>query len=126
MTLLWDVLLVAMGGALGAVARYLVSKTVPGTLIPWGTLIVNVAGSFILAFVAYSAQFAGLFTREQRLLIATGFCGSLTTFSTFAYETFTLYTEGAPLYALLNAALNLTLGLAAIYAGRSLALLLAE
>ncbi len=119
-----DLVYVAIGGVLGAVARYIISKLVPGVEIPWGTLIVNVLGSFILSFVAYSSMLAEVFTREQRLLIATGFCGSLTTFSTFAYETFELYAEGAPLYALLNAALNLTLGLLAIWAGRALALAL--
>ncbi len=119
--LLYDILLVALGGMLGAVTRYLVSKLVPGTEIPWGTLIVNVAGSFILSFIAYSSLLAEVFTREQRLLLATGFCGSLTTFSTFAYETFELYTELSPLYALANAALNLGLGFLAIWAGRALA-----
>ena len=120
-SLLYDIALVALGGMLGAVARYLVSKLVPGTEIPWGTLIVNVAGSFILSFIAYSTLLAGVFSRGERLLLATGFCGSLTTFSTFAYETFELYTEVSPLYALANAALNLGLGFLAIWAGRALA-----
>ena len=119
-----DLLYVAIGGMLGALVRYIVSRLVPGVEIPWGTLIVNVVGSFILAFVAYSSILAEVFTKEQRLLIATGFCGSLATFSTFAYETFSLHTEGAVLYAFLNALLNLVLGFAAIWAGRALALAL--
>ncbi len=119
-----DIAYVAVGGVLGAVARYLVSKALPGSTIPWGTLLVNVLGSFLLSFIAYSSLTSGLFTREQRLLLATGFCGSFTTFSTFAYETFALYTEGAVAHAAANMALNLVLGFAAVYAGRTLALML--
>jgi len=123
-----DIAIVAAGGALGALARWLVSdyvQRVTGPFFPWGTLAVNVLGSLLLGFVATGALH-GFFTREQRLLLATGFAGAFTTFSTFSYETYMLLAEYSSLYALANIAANLVLGLAAVYAGHALALALAR
>ncbi|NOZ88886.1 MAG: fluoride efflux transporter CrcB [Crenarchaeota archaeon] len=114
-----DALLVAAGGGAGAVARWLLSGVVQGRAppyLPLGTVAVNVLGSLLLGFVMGAARVAGLFTREQRLLLATGFAGGFTTFSTFSYEFFTLALE-APLYGLLYLAANIIGGLAAVYAG---------
>ena len=121
-----DLLYIAVGGTLGAITRYLMSKALPNLPLPWGTLVVNAVGSFILSFVLYSSFFAGLFTRAQRLLIATGFCGSLTTFSTFAYEAFALYSDGGLILSIANVLMNLVAGLLAIWLGRALAVTLAR
>ncbi len=121
---LTDVLIVATGGAIGAIARWLLSDYVQkhtGPFFPWGTLTVNVLGSLLLGFVA-TAALHGFFSREQRLLLATGFAGAFTTFSTFSYETYMLLAEYSSLYALANIALNLVLGLLAVYAGHVAAL----
>ncbi len=80
-----DVLLVAVGGAAGAMARYLVDVAV-GT--PTSTFLVNVVGSFLLGLVLYDAELGGV-SETVRLLTAVGFLGSFTTYSTFAFELFT-------------------------------------
>jgi CrcB protein len=112
-------LYVCLGAARGAPARYLTDRAVQSahdSVFPWGTLAVNVAGSLVLGVLA------GLGAGHQlpsgvQLGIGTGFCGALTTYSTFGYETFRLVEDGARLYALANAALSLTAGLAAAAAG---------
>ena len=105
------VLLVALGAAIGAPLRYLTdryvqSKAGPG--FPWGTLTVNVAGSLVLGFLLGIPAGPGL-----TALIGTGFCGALTTYSTFAYETLRL----PRLRALANVIVSILAGLGAAYLG---------
>lgn len=103
--------LVLLGGALGAPLRYvtdLVIQSRHDSVLPWGTLAVNVAGSFVLGLVAAAALPAWALT-----LLGTGLCGSLTTFSTFGYETVRLLEDGSYAAALANAVGNLALGLGA-------------
>jgi fluoride exporter len=85
-------------------------------VLPWGTLAVNVLGSLVLGLlvgVADGHRVPGSLT----LLVGTGFCGALTTYSTFSYETLRLYESGARLYAALNVAVSLLAGLAAAVVG---------
>jgi len=117
-----ELLLIGMGGFLGAIFRYLISGIVPVKFgLPVGTLTVNLIGSFILGFLLYSSLFAPTST-EYKLFIGTGFCGALTTFSTFSYETFALIDGGAMLKALLNVLINVVGCLVMVYFGRVLAL----
>ncbi len=114
-----EILLVFAGGGLGALARWWLSSVVQKyttPFFPWGTLAVNLLGSLLLGFIMGASRLYGVFTREQRLLLATGFAGGFTTFSTFSYETFMLLAE-SPLYGLTNIALNVLGGLAAVYLG---------
>lgn len=107
-------LLVLLGGGVGAATRYLTDVTVQrahGTEFPWGTWTVNVAGSFALGVVAAAGP-GWLVT-----LAGTGFCGALTTFSTFGYETVRLTEEGRPSLAVANAATSLAAGLTAAALG---------
>ncbi len=123
-----DAALVAVGGAAGALARWLLSDQVQralGPFFPWGTLAVNVLGSLLLGFVA-TAALQGFFTRWQRLLLATGFAGGFTTFSTFSYETYRLLAEYRLLHAAANIAANVALGLLAVYLGHTLAIALSS
>jgi fluoride exporter len=109
------VLAVIIGAALGAPARYLLDRAVQArhrSMFPWGTFAVNIVGSFILGVLA-GANPAGIVTS----LVGTGFCGALTTYSTFGYETVRLMQEGAPRLALLNALASVVVGLAAAYLG---------
>jgi len=111
---------VAVGGALGAVLRYGLSgwvQGVTGAFFPWGTLAVNVLGSFILGAGLHLGTERFLFSTEARLLLTTGFCGSLTTFSTFSFETYSLLEEQQWAAAGGNIALNVALCLAFTYAG---------
>ncbi len=115
-------LLVCLGAAVGAPMRYLVDRGVQArhdSLLPWGTLSVNVAGSLVLgALVGLGAHHA--VPDPVMLAVGTGLCGALTTYSTFSYETLRLVEDGAWLYAFLNLALSLTLGVAAAVLGFAL------
>lgn len=114
------VLLVVAGAAVGAPLRYVVdlwTRARFGSGFPWGTLLVNVVGSFVLGLVLGSPS-AG---DEVIALVGTGFCGALTTYSTFSYETLRLLEDGAHRRAVANVALSMTAGLAAAALGWTLA-----
>ena len=113
-------LAIGAGGFLGANARYLVGLWALerwGTAFPWGTLIVNVAGSFVLGvyLALVTERFAG--RPATRLFVATGFLGAFTTFSTFSYEAVSLVSAGAPGAALAYVAGSLVIGLVAAAGG---------
>jgi fluoride exporter len=113
-------LLVATGGLVGSVARYWMAgwvQNLNGSDFPFGTLAVNVVGSFILGLVMTLALERGLLSAEVRILLGTGFCGGFTTMSTFSYETFALAQYGSPADALSNVALTLVTCLAAVWLG---------
>ncbi|KAA5836343.1 fluoride efflux transporter CrcB [Saccharopolyspora hirsuta] len=96
--------LVAIGGALGACLRFLTDRWVQArhdTGFPWGTLTVNAVGSLIIGVLTGVALF-GVRAPELQALLGVGFCGALTTFSTFGYESVRLLADGARLYAVLN------------------------
>ncbi len=109
------ILLIAGAGALGALGRYGVSVLATrwwGESFPYGTLIVNVVGCFLLGFVTDWALSVPALTRHFKLAIGTGLLGSFTTFSTFGVETVTLIERGEWGAALTNMGLNLVVGLA--------------
>jgi CrcB protein len=109
--------LVALGAALGGVFRYwmtgAVQKILPFTL-PFGTLSVNVAGSFILGFIVFYFDAQELISTELRVLLTVGFCGGFTTFSTFSFETINLIRDSEYLFAVINISLNIILTLFAV------------
>ena len=110
------VLLVGIGGTIGAILRYLVSGTVPrSSVIPTGTLTVNVIGSLILSYLTFSGAHGGIV-----YFVNVGILGAFTTFSTFSYESFRLLEENESLYFILNITFNLFLCLAAVKAGQLL------
>ena len=118
-------LAVAVGGALGAVLRQLTSVSLAGRgRIPWGVLAVNVVGSFV-AGVALGAPLDDVYTATVQLIMVSGFCGGLTTFSTFAVETVQLVLEGKYRAAAASVALNLAIALAAAVLGTGFALVTA-
>jgi fluoride exporter len=115
---------VALGGAAGAVLRYGLSgwlHAVTGYTFPIGTLAVNVLGAFIIGVVLELSTGRLLVSPEVRLLLTTGFCGGLTTFSTFSYETLALLQERQWLAATGNVLLNGVLCIALAFAGVLLA-----
>ncbi|AMW08673.1 chromosome condensation protein CrcB [Streptomyces qaidamensis] len=110
-------LLVVCGAMVGAPLRYLTDRAVQArhdSVFPWGTLTVNVTGCLLLGLLAGAAT-------HLQLLLGTGLCGALTTYSTFSYETLRLAETGARLQAALNAAVSVAGGLAAAFAGAALA-----
>lgn len=113
------VLLIATGGVVGANARYAVSLVLPGIS---GTFAANLSGSLVLGFVLYEATHTGLLAEETRLVLATGFLSSYTTYSTFALQT----VQTSPFLGLGNVLANYTVAFVAAYAGSRLGALLEE
>ena len=114
-----DYLVVAAGGAVGAPLRYLTDRFVQSrhdSLFPWGTFSVNVVGSFILGALA-GAVLVGAQTSTVGLLLGTGLCGALTTYSTLSYETARLIEVRARWLAVANLAGSIVAGLIAVGLG---------
>lgn len=112
-------LLVLVGGAIGAPARYLTDLYVrqwTGGDFPWGTMAVNAAGSLVLGLLAGAAA-SGVLPGWVLTLAGTGFCGALTTFSTFSYETVRLAEDGRWRSAALNVLGSLAVGTVAVTLG---------
>jgi CrcB protein len=113
------VLMVFLGGMVGAPLRFLTDKAVQkrhDSVFPWGTFVINVGGSFILGALGAASVHHHLPT-DLSLLLGTGFCGGLTTFSTFSFETVRLMEDGSLAEAGLNAVGSLALGLGAAALG---------
>jgi CrcB protein len=113
-------LAVAVGGALGAVARYYLGGSALSRVavpFPTATFVINVTGSFILGFFLTLATERMNVNPHLRLAVAVGFVGAYTTFSTFEYETAKLIEERGYLLAFLNVTLSFIVGLAAVWGG---------
>ncbi len=123
-----NIIYIGFGGFIGAVSRYLLSRWVNSLLpvFPLGTLVVNVLGSFALGFIMYSVAAGRNISPELREFITIGILGGFTTMSSFAYESYRLGELGQVLLFALNIALNVVLCIAAIWAGRALALAIAK
>jgi len=108
---------VAMGGAIGAAFRYIISEQISQrkSVLPMGTIAVNVLGSLIIGILAGIVA-----TDTWRLLLVTGFCGGFTTFSTATVDTLRLAKTGNWRAALINTVANLTLSLTAVFIGISI------
>ena len=104
------ILLVALGGAVGAALRYGIVRLLPAHF-PWGVLLANVLGSLLFGVILAGAS------HDMRLLAMVGFCGALTTFSTFALDTLVLGREGRPGAAVANIALSTAACIGAVAAG---------
>lgn len=116
-------LLVIVGAAVGAPLRYLTDRAVQSrhdTVFPWGTFTVNVTGCLVLGLLT-GAVTAGAASSHAQLLLGTGLCGALTTYSTFSYETLRLAEDGARFYAAANVVASVVAGLGAVFAGVTLA-----
>ena len=122
------VALVALGGAIGSVARYgvgaLAAKLL-GPTFPWGTLFVNLSGSFLIALVMHVALTGTAISLEMRIFLTTGIMGGFTTYSSFNYETLALIDQRAYALASLNLAATvvgcLLAGVLGLASGRALA-----
>jgi len=118
-----EIISIATAGALGAVARWAISRagyTLLGTGFAWGTLLVNVLGCFMIGFIMHW----GLVSRipeTLRTAVTVGFLGALTTFSTFSYETLRFVEDGRWMTASANILANVALSLGAAFAGLVLA-----
>jgi len=119
-TILW----ISIGAIVGANLRYFVGQSVAKLLsssLPYGTLIINITGSFILGFFLVWTGERVLADPRWRMLIAIGFCGGYTTFSSFAYETFALFEQGRFAASAMNVIVTNLLCLLAVVAGAAIA-----
>ena len=117
-------LLVCLGGAIGSGARYLTAlwaASAFGPAFPFGTLIVNVLGSFLIAFIMHVGSATEMLSADVRVMLTTGVMGGFTTYSTFNYETTGYFREGAWMIGMLNVGVTVIGCLAAGLAGLVLA-----
>jgi fluoride exporter len=121
MSYLW----VTIGSAIGGLLRYAITRlTIPISLgVPWGTVIINVLGSFIIGYFGTLTLQSGKYpaSDNMRLFVMVGLCGGFTTFSSFSLQTFTLMRDGAWGKAMANVVVSVVLCVAAVGAGHMLA-----
>ena len=119
-----NLLMVGLGGFMGAILRFSVSGLIQqwfrSVNFPYGTLVVNLLGCFLIGGLSYAAELRGLLSSEARSFIFIGLLGAFTTFSTFGNDTVRLFREGEEILSFLNIGLHLGLGLAAVWLGQTL------
>ena len=119
-----DVFVISLGAIFGANARWVISRYLAkaiGPVFPYGTLVINVAGSFVVGFFMIWASERVLLDPRWRLLIVVGFCGAFTTFSSFAFETMAYLQQGQWALMMTNFVSNNLLCLGAVLGGMALA-----
>ena len=113
-------LVIALGGAVGAIARYVLGSFITARVesgFPWGTFVINVTGSFIIGFFLTLISEQITVDPRWRLAIAVGFVGAYTTFSTFEYEVLRLIEEGSFSTGLMYVTMSLLIGFLAVWGG---------
>lgn len=121
--MLKSVLIAGAGGFLGSALRFIISRYIQFTVdsvFPWGTFIVNIAGSFMLGIFLGISEKAGLMSPEWRIFFTIGICGGFTTFSSFSNEAFILLQNKELLRFAGYAGFSFFLGLGAVFLGRAL------
>ncbi|HEX4193175.1 MAG TPA: fluoride efflux transporter CrcB [Stellaceae bacterium] len=117
---MYTYLSIALGGALGSMARYATGVYVGrwlGTAFPWGTLLINIVGSFLIGAFAESFALRWDVSQSTRVFFVVGICGGYTTFSTFSLDIVTLINRGQMLSAGLYIVASVALGILALYGG---------
>lgn len=121
---MYNLLMVGLGGFMGALLRYSISGLFQGWTksvhFPSGTLAVNLLGCLLLGFLSQVAETRGIISTEARSFLFVGLLGAFTTFSTFGNDTVNLFQDGKDFLSLLNVGLHLVLGLTAVWLGKSL------
>jgi CrcB protein len=111
-------LIISLGAAIGGITRYWLSNVVYKVfpaIFPYGTLAVNILGSFIIGLIIFVFDEKELITQQSRLFLTIGFCGGLTTFSTFSLETFSLMRDSEYFLATINVILSVVLCLLGVF-----------
>lgn len=115
-----NLIIVALGGGAGSIARYLLSVYIQGRtfgVFPWGTLIVNLIGCIAIGVIYALADKGSMMSAEVRLLLAVGICGGFTTFSTFSGENFAMLRNGEFLHVALYSGISVFLGIFLVFIG---------
>jgi CrcB protein len=121
---LYTVILIGIGGFIGAILRYTIGGWVQDNFVsfPFGTLAVNILGSFFLGLVMYLSEYQGIFNEETRVFLAIGILGAFTTLSTFSYESFRLLDNSNIMLLVINIVATVVLSILAVYLGKTVAL----
>ena len=116
-----NVLLAGIGGFIGSTLRYLMNTWVYSLsnypVFPFGTMVVNIIGCFVIGLLAGLAEYREIFSPELRIFLFIGVLGGFTTFSSFGYDTFGLLRDGQMLYAIINVLVQVLVGLSAVWVG---------
>jgi CrcB protein len=119
--MLTNILLVGLGGFVGASLRYVsglfISRFTSQTPFPYETFVVNMLGCLLIGFLAGLADTRDLFSETSRIFVFTGILGAFTTFSTFSHDTIDLFQGGLSSHALINLVVQIFLGLIAVWVG---------
>ena len=113
-------ILVGIGGLAGSILRYLITlffARQAGSAFPYGTLVVNLTGCFLIGLIFALSEKGDVLSPEWRILLTTGFCGGFTTFSTFSYESIRLMQDGEVLFVSLYVGISVIVGLLATWLG---------
>ena len=118
--MMYPLLLVGIGGSIGAMLRYGVGVMIPRSsyIFPWSTFIVNVVGSFLLGLVLFGSTYEDIMSQETLTLFTVGVLGAFTTMSTFSYESITLFEQQEFTTMTIHIIGTLIITLLAVYAGK--------
>lgn len=121
---MYTFLLIGIGGFIGAILRYALGGWIQDSFInfPFGTLFVNVVGSFFLGLIMFLSEYQGLFSEETRVFLTIGVLGAFTTLSTFSYESFRLFDNSKLMLMAINLVSTVLFSMFAIYMGKIVAL----
>lgn len=121
---MYTLILIGIGGLIGAILRYTIGGWVQDNFIsfPFGTLVVNILGSFFLGLIMYLSEYQGVFSEEVRVFLTIGILGAFTTLSTFSYESFRLLDNSNFILLTINITATVVLSIFAVYLGKTVAL----
>ena len=121
---MYIVLLIGIGGFIGAILRYAIAGWVQNSFLnfPLGTLSVNIIGSFFLGLIMYLSEYQGLFGEETRIFLTIGLLGAFTTLSTFSYQSFRLFESYNLMLLIINVMATVLFSMLAVYLGKTVAL----
>lgn len=118
-----SLLIAGLGGFIGTISRYLITRYIHLTYVssfPWGTFLVNIAGSFLIGILFGITEKGGFMSHEWRVFLTVGICGGFTTFSSFSNETFMLLQSKEWIRLAGYSSLSVFLGITAVFLGRSI------
>jgi fluoride exporter len=120
----YTILLVGIGGFIGAILRYTLGGWIQNGFVsfPVGTLVINTIGSFFLGLIMYLSEYQGLFGEETRIFLTIGVIGAFTTLSTFGYESFRLLDDSKLTLLAINLVSTVLFSMLAVYSGKIVAL----
>ncbi|PAV13238.1 chromosome condensation protein CrcB [Methanosarcina spelaei] len=121
---MYTVLLVGIGGFIGATLRYVLGGWIQNGFVsfPVGTLTINTIGSFFLGLIMYLSEYQGLFSDQTRIFLTIGILGAFTTLSTFGYESFRLLDDSKLMLMAINVVSTVLFSIMAVYLGKIVAL----